>query len=81
MDGRWLLDSEGGWTFFNDLSVSMLGEDARFAARECTEEASLVIVSFRILKSRIRHYCTLLFKRRSLRHCVLKLGCNFGGVM
>jgi hypothetical protein len=29
----------GGLTFFKDLSVSMLGDDARFAARECTELA------------------------------------------
>jgi hypothetical protein len=36
-EGRFLVDSLGGWTFFSDLSVSMLGEDARFAAREWTE--------------------------------------------
>ena len=29
--------SMGGLTFLRDLSVSMLGDDARFAARECTD--------------------------------------------
>jgi hypothetical protein len=30
--------------FLSDLSVSMLGEDARFAARECTEPARKVLI-------------------------------------
>lgn len=31
--------------FFSDLSVSMLGEDARFAARECTEAPEITVSS------------------------------------
>jgi hypothetical protein len=31
------LNSVGGLTSFKDLSMSMLGDDALFAARECTE--------------------------------------------
>jgi len=42
-DGREVLVSAGGLTFFKDLSVSILGEDARFAAREWTEVAILEI--------------------------------------
>jgi len=38
-EGRVVLLSTGGFAFFNDLSVSILGEDARFAAREWTEVA------------------------------------------
>jgi len=36
-DGRSFLDSVGGLTFLSDLSVSIEGDEARFAARECTE--------------------------------------------
>jgi hypothetical protein len=40
IDGRWLMDSAGSFTFFKDLSVSMLGEVALLASRECLEGAS-----------------------------------------
>ena len=37
--GRWFVDSAGSWTCLRDLSVSMLGEVARLAAREWSEGA------------------------------------------
>jgi hypothetical protein len=39
MEGRLSTDSGGGRTFLRDLSVSMLGEVARLAERECNEGA------------------------------------------
>lgn len=49
------MESVGGCTFLRDLSVSMLGDEARFAAREWTEVAVTIdLVSyalFRILKN------------------------------
>jgi ubiquitin carboxyl-terminal hydrolase 1 len=42
-DGRWAFVS-GGLTSFSDLSRSMPGEDARFAARECTEAARILLI-------------------------------------
>lgn len=44
-EGRAVFVSTGG-TFFRDLSVSILGEDARFAARERTEVPRLQLEPF-----------------------------------
>jgi hypothetical protein len=38
-EGRWLMDSGGGLTSFSDLSVSMPGEVALRASRECLDGA------------------------------------------
>jgi hypothetical protein len=37
------MDSGGGWTFFRDLSVSMPGDVARLAERECADGAARLL--------------------------------------